>query len=222
MADIDPKAGEEPVMTVEYKASASSEKKAKKRAAQFDRDIRSGKLKRQTNTALDGIIRLAAYKLYRMDLDTHADRLLKEWNEQYRFYLDETRCEGITCHEPLSQWLAEQCLLLEILLGKDVVHALRIDDLITINYSLKVLFSCPAGMTESDFFLHMVEDPGHGYRGLMPVVTYWLAEIGCVGASWGSGFLFCAPLAMAAEIAVKLVVAPKLSEIVYGWSCKSP
>lgn len=193
-------------------------------ANRFARDIEQGRLAEKTDSALDAIIRLAAYKLHRVGKEKESEVLLEEWEGQWRGYVVRYAGSGIRngigSHRPLSDWLAQKTMMLELALGKEVMHALRLDDLITINYALPVCFRCIDDVDESEYRLHFVSDPINGYRGLMPVIIFWVTEFSCVGFTWGSGFLFCSPIAMGTEFLTLQFVAPKLNNFAWRRACK--
>lgn len=207
-------AEEEPIM---MSGTFEISERTQKIADKFESDVNRGRLKQRTNAALNAAIRLAAYKLKRVGHKKEADRMIYEWEHQF-FYVLEAR--GIGDHRPLSAWLAEKTAMLEFILGKDVMHALRLDDLITINYALPVVISCADNVDLEEYGNHFVEDLDNGYRGLGPVVVYWTSFFSCVGFTWGSGFLFCSPIAMGAEWITLNFVAPKLNEPLWKWACK--
>lgn len=207
-------ADEEPVMMAgKPEVSARTQRLANK----YKNEIKSGKLRKRTNDALNSIIRLAGYKLKRIGEKEKAKKLIYEWENQFQYILEQ---RGITDHKPLSEWLAGVTIMLELTLGHDVMHALRLDDLITINYAIPVIFSCIDDVEELEYFLHFVEDGGHGYRGLGPVAAYWTTFFTCVGFTWGSGFLYCSPIAMGVEYIAREAICPALNKPLWKLSCK--
>lgn len=208
-------AEEEPIMmTGDYEISDRTRKLSKK----FQRDVESGGLRYKIDRSLDAIIKLAAYKLKRIGKKKEANQLLKEWHDQHEYSLIFMR--GIGSHAPLSQWLSDKYLQWEFILGKDILHALRLSDIHTLNHAIPVVVSCIDDVDLHEYSLHFVYDDENGYRGLGPVVTYWTTFIVCVGGTWGSGFLFCAPIAMGTEFLSKQFVCPKLTEPLWKWACK--
>lgn len=205
---------EEPVMTY-GKPEVSN--RTKRMANRYRLEIKAGKLKERTNDALDSIIRLAHYKLNRIGEKEKAKKLITEWENQFKY---ELISRGITDHKPLSQWLAGVTAMLEQTLGHDTMHALRLDDLITINYAIPVIFRCIDDVDEIEFYLHFVDDNTHGYRGLGPVVAYWTTFFACVGFTYGSGFLYCSPIAMGVEFIAREAICPALNQPIWKLSCK--
>lgn len=206
---------EEPVMQA---GEPEISKRTEEKASKFEKDVRAGRLKARTNAALNAMVRLGAYQLKRKGYKKESAQLIKEWEKQWDGYLLLER--GIGDHKPLSAWLAEKTAMLEFLLGKEVMRALRLSDLITINYALPVVFSCVDNVDEFEYANHFVDDLDNGYRGLGPVVVYWTTFFSCVGFTWGSGFLFCSPIAMGTEWITLSFIAPKLNRPLWKWACK--
>ena len=109
--------------------------------------------------------------------------------------------------------------MLEFTLGKDIVYALRLSDIHTINHAIPVVFKCIDQVDEVEYFKHFVHDEDGPYRGLAPVVVYWTTFFVCVGGTWGTGFLFCGPIAMGTEWLTKNYVGPKLNEPLWKRAC---
>lgn len=203
-------ADEEPVMYAKPEISA----RTKRLASRFENDVKAGRLKERTHKATDAIIRLAVYKLNRVGKKKEAAQLLKEWKEQEVFFLG----RGIGDHKPLSKWIADKYNMLEFTLGKDICYDLRLSDLKSINFGIPVVLSCVDDVDEMEYFKHFVSD--EDYRGLGPVAGYWTSFFACVGSTWGTGFLYCAPLAMGVEWLSKNYVCPKLNEPLWKRACK--
>lgn len=199
--------GEEPVMGHGLPEVSTRTQKITK---QFEKEVKSGRLQRKTNTALDAIVKLAVYKLKRVGKKAEADLLLKEWKERWDGYLLK---RDLGDHAPLSQWLAEKYAMLEFILGVDVCHALRLDDIKIINYAIPVVFSCIDDVNLIEYEKHF--DP------LVGTAAYWVTFFSCVGMTWGSGFLFCGPIAMGVEYLSESFVAPRLCPMAFGWACKN-
>ncbi len=184
-------------------------------ASRFEKEVEQGKLRARTHQATDAIIRLAVYKLNRVGEREQARKLLKEWNEQYQFLVLDVR--GIGDHKALSLWIAEKYDILEFILGKEVCYTLRLSDLKTINFGIPVVLSCVDNVDEPEYFLHFVHDDNGPFRG--PVAAYWTTFFACVGGTWGTGFMYCSPIAMGVEWLAKTVVCPKLNPILWKKAC---
>jgi hypothetical protein len=169
--------------------------------------IKRGELPRKTNGALNAMVRFAAYKLKAKGYKTKAKQLLNEW-EKWDGYLV-TR--GLGDHAPLSKWLAEKTSMLELILGTEVMKATRLYDLVVINYAIPVVFRCIDNVDEPEYSKHFVP--------LCGVTAYWLSFFGCVGATWGTGFLFCSPLSMGVEYLTINFAAPRLNNWAWRNAC---
>lgn len=211
----EPQIEEEPVMMYGRPEVSTHTKGLAKR---YEAELRSGLMAHRTDDALNAIIRLAVYKLKISGHKKESVQLLKEWESQWQGYLSN---RGIGDHKPLSKWLADKTAMLEITLGKPTMHMLRLDDLITINYALPVVIRCIDNVDLDEYGRHFIHDEINGYRGLGPVVSYWISFFSCVGFSWGSGFLFCSPIAMGVEYLVDNFVAPRLNEPIWNLVCKN-
>ena len=180
------------------------------KARTFGQQIRRGELPQRTNKALDAMVRFAAYKLKRSGNTTQADKLIKEWENQYSRYLENARDLGD--HAPLSKWLADKISLLELILGTQLMKATRLYDLKVINYGLPMVFRCLDHADEVEYGKHFIPLTG--------VVIYWTSFFVCVGGTWGTGFLFCGPLAMGAEFLTVNLIAPRLNHFCWNLACR--
>lgn len=204
---------EEPVMmSGDYEISS----RTRNIANQFERDVKAGGLRYRVDRSLDAIIKLAVYKLKRVGKKKVADQILKEWQDQFEWTLVEDR--GITSHAPLSQWIADKTLQLEFLLGKDVMASLRLTDLIVLNFAIPVVLACEDNVDLAEYGQHFVRDDWYGWA-LGPVTVYWTTFFSCVGASWGTGFLYCSPIASGSEFLTGQLVAPNLNEFLWDLVC---
>jgi len=177
-------------------------------ARRFERDMEDGRLRERTNGALDAMIRLGAHKLRKAGHKKEAKKLLDEWDNQYRFHLLR---RDLGDHKPLSQWLKKKYEELEALLGPEVCHALRLDDIKIINFGIPVVFSCVDDVDELEYSKHFVPLAG--------TVIYWTTFFSCVGFTWGTGFLYCSPLSWGAEFLTEKYIAPRLNEPIWKLSC---
>ena len=218
--EIDPTQGEEPVMVL-HGTNGEISKNTKRKMERLKNDLLQGRIYQHIDDALDAQIRLARYKLVRAGERELGDSILAEWEGHWRGEIVRlTEGRGIGDHKPLSKWLADKYTIIEFVLGKDVCHNLRLDDIKTLNHAIPVVVKCVDDVDVAEFYLHFVADDIYGYRGLFPVISYWVTNFACVGFSWGTGFLFCAPIAMGDEFLVKNYAAPKLNEPLWKRVCK--
>lgn len=171
------------------------------------------------NSSITNIVKLSAFKLRRKGYPETAQMIEAIWRHYDGRLIDlALGSRDIGWFEPISDALALIYDLTESKLGYDVCHALRIDDLKTINFALRVAFRpCYYGFDE--YFKHMVVDPK--YRGLLPVLSYWSIVIGCSYATYGIGYPFiCSPAAYVIEKVVQNRIAPKVADKLYNLACK--
>lgn len=197
---------EEPVMTY---GKPEMSVRTNRLAYRFQKDIERGELKKRTDRALGAIIHLAIYKLRLTGHKAEAQQLKKQWEGQWDGYV--LRMRDLGDHKPLSQWLADKYAMLEFILGVNVCKALRLTDIKIINYGIPVVFTCVDDVDAAEYLLH--------FQPFAGTVSYWVSFIACVGGTWGTGFLFCAPISMGCEYLVKTFVAPKLNEPVWKLAC---
>ncbi len=177
-------------------------------AAQFEADVKSGRLTQRVDRGLDALIRLAVWKLKVSGHKAEANTLLKEWKEEHW----RLTARDLGDHAPLSQWLADKYAQLELILGTQVLEALRLDAIKNFNYGIPVTLWCEDDVVLLDYQQHA--------EPLMTSAAYWTTYIVCVGGTWGTGFMFCSPIAMGTEWLTENVVAPKLSEPLWKLVCK--
>lgn len=190
--------------------ASETEERSNFYAQEYRREVEAGRLRERTNLALDALIRYAAFELRVRGHKDNSEELLKEWEGGWSLYLVVER--GLGDHAPLSQWLAEKYAMIEFLLGVDICHSLRLDDINTINFGLPVVVFCEDGVDVDEYKLHFVPFSG--------VVVYWGSFFACVGGTWGTGFLYCTPIAWGAEFATKEWVAPALNQPVWRLACQ--
>lgn len=197
---------EEPVLSY---GTPEVSARTKRLANEFKSEVENQRLRKKTNQSLDAIIHLAAYKLKRVGKKKEAERLLKEWKEQYSLYLE---IRDLGDHKPLSDWLAAQYQIWVFWLSKDVVHMLRLDDINVINFAIPIVFSCLDNVDQDEYRKHFVP--------LMKVTSFWVSFWTCVAYTWGTGFLYCSPIAMGVEYLTEAYIAPSLNEFAFNLACK--
>lgn len=185
--------------------------RAQREANQLGMDIRQGRMLERTNAALNAMIRLGAYRLRKAGHDADADILETEWDRDWNGYIY-TVGRGLGDHRPMSQWLAMKYAMLEFILGEKLCRALRLDDIKVVNFALPVVFACVDNVSETEYGLHFIPLSG--------VIGYWTSFFVCVGGTWGTGFLWCGPIALGVEFLSVHAVAPALNRPVWGLFCK--
>ncbi len=203
------------------------EQMGSRRADRLAREFENGELPRmaqRTDQAINGIIKIAYLNLKRHGYHAEALSLKSEWAQhavELESLVEAREMMGaIGDFKPLSQWLATAYDKIEAKLGYQICMILRISDLKTLNYTIPVVFD-PCTYGEPEFTIHFCHDTkANGYRGLAPVVTYWVVDIGCGIATYGAGIFFiCSPVAMVAELAMDKKVAPWLAPKIYSAAC---
>lgn len=195
-------------------------------------DIQNGKLAAiavKTDTALDRIVQRAVLMLSQNGQAALAVQKKSEWDAHFSGYLSASMPIGplgdIGDHKPLVQWLANFYDIVEKTLGVDMCKKTHLSDIKTLNFTIPVVFHpCTFSMDavtidrEHEYRKHF--DEGDVYYGLVPVVTYWTADIACSVASQGGGAVWlCGPISGAAEFFMAKTVAYRLSDFVYEHAC---
>lgn len=172
----------------------------------------------ESNEAITNIVKLAAYKLRRHGDCETAGIIEAIWRHFDGRIIDlALGNRDIGWFDPISDALAMIYDLTEAKLGYDVCHMLRLDDLKTINYALRVAFR-PCYYGYDEYYKHMVKDPK--YRGLIPVLSYWTVVIGCSYATYGIGYVvICSPAGFMIEKVVQNRIAPKAVDKLYKAAC---
>jgi hypothetical protein len=203
---------------------------AERRVKRVVADIEQGKLAERTDKSIEKLVKFAAGQMYKKGFKKEAEQIRDEYDKQFAGYLTKmsrySLFTNIGDHKPLSDWLATTYEKIESALGFTVCETLHLTDIKTLNYGLPIVFN------PCDFDMGAITDArlveyrrhfsgkcdGEKYHGVAPVVTYWTAELICTIATWGSGFLFCSPIAGGAEFIMQKV-APKLSDKIYDMAC---
>ena len=170
-----------------------------------------------SNRALGSIIGIAVLNLRKNHYYKEADEIEKGWGLIDGRIVDIAKGRrDIGDFEPISEWLALAYEVIELALGYQTCSLLRITDIKTINFGLRVVLNpCKYGPVE--FNKHFCGDK---YRGLGPVVAYWSVVTSCSIGTFGAGYFFvCSPLGWLIERGVNKVVAPKLSPRIYNRAC---
>lgn len=172
----------------------------------------------RSNLAIRAIVRIAGINLRANNFHKEAIEIEQLW-ERFDGQLVDIALNkrDIGWFEPLSDTLAIIYEIMEQKLGFEMCHALRLDDLKTINFGLYVAFRpCIYGFDE--FYKHLADDPK--YRALLPVISYWSSVISCSVATHGLGYFFiCSPIGWAIERVVEKRIAPRVTPKLYDMAC---
>lgn len=203
---------EEPVM---QSHSVEISPRTRARSRKIEANVKAGRLTEMIDESLNGMIHLAVLKLRRTGHKKEAAELYDEWENQWKSKLHLMR--GVGDFEPLSSWLSEKYRSWEFIFGKELLYSLRLSDVHSINHEVKPVIFCTGSPNEREYFLHFVYDDSETgpYRGLLPIVTYWVTMI----ALTPTGFILSTPVALGVEWLVKSYVAPRLSEPLWKRVC---
>lgn len=202
--------------------TASDESKANRRLQAYkDEFAESGLLglANRTDQALDAVLKVSITNLNRKGFRSLAREVdqgrMKFRGEVTRLTMNPSR--DIGDFEPLSDWLAGIYDKIEAALGYEICRALRISDIKTFNYTIPIVFR-PCSVDMDEYELHFVHDAK--YRGLFPVVVYWVSSMTCNMATFGAGaFFICSPISMLIEMGADRWVGPWLSPRIWGAFC---
>lgn len=191
--------------------SADLSYKSHDAANQFIDDVQRGQLRQRTSIALNAMVRYAAFRLRLSGHKDESAKLIAEWESGWDTYLLRASARDLGDHAPLSVWLSEKYAMLEFVLGVDICHFFRLDDIKTLNYAIPVVFSCIDNVDVVEYGRHFIPFSG--------TVVYWASFFACVGGTWGTGFLFCSPISVGAEFITKNWAAPALNEPAWDLAC---
>lgn len=195
--------------------SERSHKEARKYSTKKKRE-----LARHTDSALDAIVRWGVFNLAREGHPKEAETMLKEWESKFHGYLVIQMDWGQGDHKPLSEWIDSKYKVMEFLLGKELMHLTRLEDLQILNVCIPVVLFCEDLVDEFEYSNHFVRDPQYPRNGLAPVVTYWVSFFTCVGFTWGMAFPWCGPISTGAEYISLNWLAPKLNAPLWHLVCR--
>lgn len=175
-------------------------------------DLNQGRIQRRASIALGLMIRLGCYHLKQKGFDEQADKILKEWQEQYREMVF-TFPVDLGDHEPISKWLSATYIIFETYLGKEFVRVLKLDHLYIMNHAIPVVFHpcSPPWNNKKEYANH--------YVPFSKVVVYWSVFGACVGFSSWMGFPICSPIGSVSETIFGWTLAKPLSNFTFSLFC---
>jgi hypothetical protein len=185
-------------------------------------------LAQRSDQALDALVGRAIAQLRKRGHQAYADKSAMEWQATHQGTLTRTFQTGFTAigdHPPLLEWLAKFYDQLEARLGRLVCKQLHLSDIKTFNFCIPVVFNpChfDMGAVEStrrdEYINHFASD--RNYYGLMPVVTYWVVNLGCLVGTSGIASMLCGPVAGWAQSSCNNWIAPGLAAKIFDRACK--
>lgn len=123
-------------------------------------------------------------------------------------------------HPPLSEWLKTVHDKIHDTLGDFLCKQFHFHDIMILNYGLPVVFS-PKQYKLKDYLDHFA---GHliwgwfwEHHGVAGVITYWVVDGICIGATYGLGVVtfVCGPIASFAENVMDKSIAPTMGERIW-------
>jgi len=176
------------------------------------REIRRdpSRLRNRTGFAMGLMVRKGVRELRKKGHHAQADKIEKEWKEQYSLILFQMR--DIGDFQPLSDWLSALYIALELLLGENVMKQLHLDDIHILNHAIPVTFlPCKGPWKKSDYVEH--------FSALLGVVAYWGTWAGCLAGTSGLGSFLCMPAGRGAEFLMRRFLAPPLGRGIFNALC---
>lgn len=123
-------------------------------------------------------------------------------------------------HPPLSEWLKKVHDKIHDVLGDFLCKQFHFHDLMILNYGLPVTFK-PSKYVLKDYLDHFA---GHliwgwfwEHHGVAGVITYWVIDGACMGATYGLGIVtfVCGPVASLAENVMDKSIAPPVGQRIW-------
>lgn len=171
-----------------------------------------------SNTAIRSMVKIATTNLRKKGYVRKARQINREWKRLDGTLIKIARGErNIGDFEPLSNWLAVTYEAIEMKLGFENCQLLRLTDMKTFNFGLRVVFR-PCLYGNDEFYLHFVRD--YKYKGVAPVAAYWAVSLSCSIATYSVGWFFiCSPIGILVENGVMYKLAPWAAPKVYAKAC---
>ena len=123
-------------------------------------------------------------------------------------------------HPPMSTWLDSVHERIHDALGDFLCKYFRFHDIYILNHGIRVIFN-PKDYDLKDYKDHFAGHLIWGYfwehHGVAGVVSFWVVQGVCTGATWGLGLVtfVCTPIASLAEHVVDKHVAPPIAEAIW-------
>lgn len=123
-------------------------------------------------------------------------------------------------HPPVFEWLETVHKKVHDALGDFLCKYFRLHDIFILNHA-NVVFFPKMAKDLKDYKDHFAGHPILGFfwehHGFAGVVTYWIVNGVCIGATYGAGAipLLCGPIAGVAERIMDKRIAPPIAETIY-------
>lgn len=177
--------------------------------------IRKGRLNLVTQLALNQIVAKAVYELEYRGYSEDAERIEREWHDQFLNHFAAYGTMDLGDHAPLMQWLADTYDFLENTLGLRLMSGAGLTDIRVFNFSIPVVFQ-PRGDARNGDSWDRAEYRRHfvPFTGGIVFWVSWGACVGVLGNNWLG--ITCKPAAGLLRWATEMWVAPGLSDKIYG------
>lgn len=178
-----------------------------------------------TDQALTNLFKVADTMLRAESHDRLADEIRNQFQTFYQGAVKRKLLgqKEMGDHPPMSQWLDEVHTKIHDALGDMICQYTHLHDIEILNHGIPVVFS-PEKYELKDYLDHF---SGHliwgwwwEHHGVAGVVTYWLIDGACIGASYGLGIIIfvCSPIATYAEHVMDKHLAPPIGERIWNRS----
>lgn len=204
----------------EAKKNINQDKIARDIALTFEKDpIKTAEL---VDKAINNALSMADVILRAEGHDEIADDIEVEYLIAYRNYYKREMLGILEMgdHEPMSDWLRTVHERIHNAVGEFLCKQTHLHDIWILNFSIPVVMS-PETYSLKDYLDHFA---GHliwgwwwEHHGFAGVVTYWIINGTCIGATYGLGVLpfVCSPIATLGEEIMDKRIAPDMGERIW-------
>lgn len=206
------------MITLSSAQAMTKDEDAAMRAKEFASEVRDYEsLAIKTDAAIDYILRRACLKLGENDI-------CREWRYVHKGALQRSLyTRDIEAVAGLIRFVDASYATIQKKMGYPICHALRLDDLLTLNKINAVFQPCALGLTNYTCVmagdLHSDPSNPHAHRGFLPVLSFWTTEISLTFGTVGILTWFSGPIAMLVEWGVDRE-APHMARGLYAGACQ--
>lgn len=203
----------------------------KRRTKLFIKDITNmDRLAQKYEVAIRGMVQIAVRNLSKFDFDDEAAEIERDWKSNRgelsrivkELEYDERAQQDLKGY---FEWLDTLYLKIESKLGYQLCHALRLDDLYSLNRGQWMFKPCLIGESQWTCVLcgdkHVDPTVPNPRRGDLPILSYWATQVTCGVATFGAGVIgfICGPIAMVVEYTVDEWGCPRLEPWLFDKVC---
>jgi hypothetical protein len=177
--------------------------------------LKQGDVNSVAQSALNKMVRTGTEALRLKGFAEDADRLQREWNQNYSLYLVTFGFFDVGDHQPLNQWLADFVKQLRERLGDPVLKVLHLDDVDAMNYTIPVVFQPTGDRRNGDKWDRM--EYGKHFVPFATIVTYWGSLYACkyIAQEHPGVKGYCGQIANILRNGMRNYVAIRLSNYIY-------